>query len=169
MSEAYTLLAVVAALVVAYAALSGRLQKFVQPVRLRLADSGESLLERNQIPEQHRAVIQYCLDHAFSAWPMFAVSVMMLPSALTPDQTIPPLQDKELEQDFDEFLNLFVTSAAAANPICAIIAVSEVLLLVIILAILGQTSQTLSKILRRALAWEEHIAVRSRDVLPKWS
>ncbi|MHB1279869.1 MAG: hypothetical protein ACYCYL_01305 [Acidithiobacillus sp.] len=114
-----------------------RLADEVQPVRLQLAEIGETLLARESLDPMPRLYVTWCLDHAFSPWPM-AIAAVVMPF-LAIKLVIVGLGKPSHYDDsrLAKLTGLFLLSTFAANPIFGIVYGLELLGLGLILLIRG--------------------------------
>ena len=59
-----------------YVYLLNRLVKFIQPIRLKLADEGVSLLRSEELRNEERRFVIYCLTNAYSVQPAIVAAVV---------------------------------------------------------------------------------------------
>ncbi|WP_215844017.1 hypothetical protein HHS34_005690 [Acidithiobacillus montserratensis] len=114
-----------------------RLADEVQPVRLQLAEFGESLLVQESLDRMQRLYVTWCLDHAFSPWPM-AIASLITPF-LAIKLAIVGLRKPSHYDDsrLAKLTWMFLLSTFAANPVFGIVYSLELLCLGLILLIRG--------------------------------
>lgn len=159
MDTAETYILVIVALLAIYPIVMVRLVRFMQPMRLEMADLGEQLAQDEFLTADQKKGIVEMLDRAFSAWPMIVMVVMMPFIAVAAiieacrDRRPPKMLTKhpETEADYDRFMTRFFLSTMAANPLFAVIFVFELAVTVIIAALVGQHVFAMKSFLQRVL------------------
>ncbi len=135
------ILLLVVALSLLHAWLRRRLLAIAAPFRYDLAVRGERLLLDDRLASQHREIVSFCLDVAYSGWfmPLLAISFIVITiyqqakwlfCKITdkPESTslFASLPDPELRSEFRFILLTFLVSVAAASPISALIFVLQI-------------------------------------------
>lgn len=126
---------IITVLFVAYLVLYRRLADMVQPVRLELAEIGERLLA-SSINERRKGQVSFCLDNAFNGLIM-PIAAFIFPlcvfSTLIDIATKRRKMDVHVGDSEKKLTVLFIISAAAANPIFALLVTVELILCVPVL------------------------------------
>jgi hypothetical protein len=138
-----TILFGIAAVGLAYIFFRRRLDSYVLPARLEAASLGELLSKDVSIPHQARAAINLDLNWAFSPWPMVAFVVLIPVTFVLAALRIGPKEDKlpsDVTADLSRYRWAIVRSWAAANPIFALLACLELLVLAPLFILLHVTT-----------------------------
>jgi hypothetical protein len=122
-----------------------RLDSYVLPMRLHMAELGEQLAAETHLPATVRNGISDELGMAFSCWPMiacvFLIPVAFLQLALR-HKPKPENISRAAAADLRRYRNMLFISWAAANPICALVAALEVILFIPLLVICDLTAES---------------------------
>lgn len=114
-----------AGLLACHLLLSNWLLARVQPVRLRMADRGCELLASEHLPERMKLMVQVLMKDAFDPYFMLyaarKIPVTLLRGKWRNSDWIERIEDRATRESFVEFLGCHFQSAAAANPLCALI------------------------------------------------
>lgn len=153
----HALLLGVALVAMGYGLFVKRLAVVVQPLRLRLAERGEKYLAVCKDPRE-RALVRFCLDHAFSPWVCIATSVT-LPIAFITQIFRPTEVIKKIDEDENRRIAaLFALSVFSANPFFGAIIVLEVAIAITLMVIIkGQ----INALFRAATSLFERLANKS--------
>ena len=122
---------IVTVVVVGYLLLCRRLADMAQPIRLKIAETGERLLA-SSINDRRKSQVRFYLDNAFSGLIMPIVTLLLPLCCLVAFcEIITKQQHKAMHMGDDEqkLSGFFVISTAAANPIFALLVAIEVILL----------------------------------------
>lgn len=103
-----------------------RLSKVVQPLRLKMAEKGEALLAKPNLPDPFKTQIEFMLSNAFGGKLHFFLVIILTPIALAAYLLVPPLRrridragarlDTELEAEYEEVLRLFDKITMGNHP-----------------------------------------------------
>jgi hypothetical protein len=114
-----------------------RISNEVQPARCELAEIGESLLAQELDDPARQLYVQWCLDHAFSPWPML-LAALTVPFLFLKFIIVGGGQDSNYnDPKLTKMTWLFLLSSFAANPIFGIVYGIEMLLIGLALLIRG--------------------------------
>ena len=132
----YEFIAITGTSVIVYGLIMRRCAEAVQPSRLRMIALAERLEEAGTSEEDHK-VIQFALDHAFSAWLAIATAIL-LPIAfvvvLVRDRASGVNARGEQSPMMKDFLQLSFVSMLAANPLVALLVLFEIAVVVLVAA-----------------------------------
>jgi hypothetical protein len=144
------LIAMPAALLVAYLLFFRRLADVVQPLRLEMAELGERLLA-SSISDRRKAQVSFYLENAFSGYVM-ALAVVLFPVfvALTLIQSVfkQKIEDIHASPEEKKLAVLFTVSVFAANPLFGLILFAELFLLGLTLFTISGQAAVVSAISR---------------------
>ena len=128
-----------AALLLANMILRNRLSAFVQPLRLEMAELGESLLAEEILPAKAKSTINYDLDTAFDGWRawffVFAVpfaAVVIVVEMIFGKITTPAKIPDHLRSDYDRFQRLAIVCRFANSPLATLILIIEAVFMFVI-------------------------------------
>ncbi|MBU2774253.1 hypothetical protein HMI48_10300 [Acidithiobacillus ferrooxidans] len=138
-----------------------RLAHEAQPIRLKLAEFGEVMLTQETFNPVQRQYITWCLDHAFSPWPMIVATFFMPFLAI---KLIvfgvgkPSFYD---DSRLTRLTGLFLLSTFVANPIFGLMYGLELLVLGIILLLRGGVPMVLrmaaSSVIVESKSWSRTV------------
>lgn len=127
----WSTLLLLSVMIFVYVLLVRRLANLSQPMRLRMADIGMSLLE-SDLPEEDKVAVEFMLEHAFSFKPAVIMAVVF-PIAMVRFLILKALGRKvsftpeNHSKTLGVFAIQFFLSTIAANPIAGFIIILEFL------------------------------------------
>lgn len=138
---AATILLVGIAVAVVYPLLMRVILDRVQPLRLKLAELGNQLLESSTLPEAHKRVVVGMLDDAFE-WRFMFSALYSFPvfawTRLRGRRLSDPFAQIRNTDDKDKMLEMtgrFAASVVAANPLVAFVVALEFAVIALLLSI----------------------------------
>lgn len=124
-TELIATVVLLAGLLVGHLLLSNWLLSRAQPIRLRMADRGCELLASPHLPARMKVIVQVLMKDAFDPYFMWyaarKIPLTLLRGRWRNSDWIERIEDRPTREQFVEFLGCHFQSAAAANPICAVI------------------------------------------------
>lgn len=145
---------------VVYSLFQRGINKFIQPLRLRMVKIGDELLDDSSVPDSIKRSVEFNLDMAYSPWKLL-LDIIFLPLA-----TIIILSNRDVRvamcDDFDSmpadvrikydlFRSMSSKSMYCANPLFTPLYLLELAVLVIGIMVFGRTERALSMI--RTYLW----------------
>ena len=121
------------------------LARVVQRKRLRMADIGSILARQDDLPHEWREMVAWMLETAYSPKTMalfaMTISLYVIDVLRGKDAPLPNIVDKNTRDLIEELTSNHIASAAAANPVFALIASLELSLISFFLYPLGKGSK----------------------------
>jgi hypothetical protein len=151
------------ALVLAYPLILWRLNGFVEPDRMRLAETGERLLQRSDLSREDRNMVEWMMGNAFNGWIAVAAvfafplaAVLMLLSGAWRERFLSrsSARSMEVKNEMAMIRRLFFISIFAANPLFGIAVITERLMISAVIAIFGNTRDALRELDQEVLRLE---------------
>jgi hypothetical protein len=162
--NAYMLLGLSGFTVAVYLVLSNRLTAILWPLRLHIAELGETLLADPRMPVLHRKRIEHELNYTFSL-PRAWLCVFIVPVAAVLafrdkvlDRNVDPIADvpQDLRPNLRYFCALTVVSTIGNSPLVAVLVLIEVTLCLV-------TWLPLGTLLRESIKMLDAFDMRLRD------
>jgi hypothetical protein len=145
-----------------YPLLIWRLNRYMRPRRVRLAELGAALSRDKRLSETERASIHAMLDNAVSAFTAIGVmlvvpiagTTVLARRAILGRPSRPAWRETDAGATHDEFVKLYFTSISAANPACGLILWLELGVFVVLALLVGATSNLMQDIRARSATSE---------------
>jgi len=142
-----------------YLILKNRLNAFVHPLRMRLADLGAAALEDKGLSDRSKASVEFQLDNAYNGRVAWAF-VLLLPFAAVKsliDSIIGREKSEPSRGEETAIMVLATISVFATSPIAAFLFAIEVLLVAVLFLPLGGSMRIMERILEKAEgSWQNH-------------
>ena len=166
--DAQTFLIIAVVVAGGYIWFLNRLNRLVQPIRLSMADLGESMLDSESLAPEIRKQVRFYLDNAFEWWPTLA-GVLIFPLAYIvilfgrtdPVEIALARSSVKDRANYNKVAQLFTASQIAANPIFFLILSSEVVLCLILTVIIGRPLETVKMALEGAVRIDATLSARA--------
>lgn len=146
----WEVLAISAGLIIAYMYIGHSIRRYVQPIRLELAEVGETLLADDEVPDGTKRTIKTILNALFSM--RMAVLLLILhPVAwfLRPrhgNGRLPESVDEDLRREIVDFYRKGALCIVANSPITLVLFMLEVVVVDVLLRVTNGISGTVSKL-----------------------
>lgn len=152
--------------------LQRRLDHWIQPVRMDMAEIGERLLEDDRLSARRKESVGVMLDTVYSGW-MPVVIAIVLPFVVVgmafdrkgreAARRADP-SDPDLKAELTGFEGMYITSMLAQNIFVAPFIILEMILIALVLAIFGYSGKASNRALRAVLengSVSSHLAHRA--------
>ncbi len=154
--------------------LRGRLDRFAQPLRLRLARNGHALLADARLPEGVAVEVRGLLASCFSSVPLLVVALCLPVAAalrLFRRGRKPLWHDlpEDLRQNLNQLYADYWMSIYCANPLLAPLVSIEIAAIVVVFALVGITSGAVEDLERQVLRMDGKVASRISAMAPQSS
>lgn len=139
--------------------LQNRLDHWIQPVRMDMAEIGERLMEDERLSEPRKESVGVMLDTLYSGWmpiliaivlPIFAVVMAFDPKGREKARQADPT-DADMKAELSGFEGMYISSLLAQNVVLAPILIVEMALIAVALAACGYSAKALNRALRAVL------------------